>query len=508
VSDVVAAMMRTGTAFEDPTLALLHQRDAQVVTAIFSACFPREVRAMPVERMHVLVDQMLDDLRAGGYGDRVPPGSGKELCARWVSRQWLLRDVDDEVGGEVYRLTSAAQSALLTVRNLTRDRTSVSEHRISTIVAAVRALNAKANPDRSARVEVLQQQRAAIDRQLEQLESGEPMPTPSADYMLEGYLDLLNLIGDLPGDFERVQESFVRQRAQVLEQFRGDGRAAGEVIGSYLEQSDALMDTIEGRAFQGALELLRDPDMLDQLDSDLTDLLGLPVAEDILMPSDRAELAGMVQTLASGISDVVARRQRVTQVLRQNIRTYDATQDRRVEEVLHHLDTAFPGWLAGTGPRTIVPLELLPARPQFKHLREQMHDPREDTALEPLNGPDGDIPTPLSMEAMRALGGPDMPALRHHLTAAWAADPDSTLGSAFASLPDRLRRPADLLGALQVAADSAQVGWAEGTEPITTLRPDGTPRTWLVPRVAVGATRAPDQMALTDLIDELTAEIA
>lgn len=510
MSDVVAEMLRAESAFGDPTLDLLHQKDAQVITAIFNACFPRETRSIPIDRMHTLVEQMLDDLRARGYGARLPDRSGRELCSKWRNRQWLVRDFDDEVGGEVYRLTSGAQSALQTVRNLTRERTSVNEHRISTIVAAVRALNAKANPDRLARINVLEQQRQDLEREVARLLSGAPMEVPSDEYMLEGFLDLLSLIGDMPGDFQRVEESFARQRSRVLDEFRAQDKVAGQVVDAYLEQADALMDTTEGRAFLGALELLRDEDMLDRLGSDLQDLLDLPAAADILLPSDRAELAGMVRTMVAGVADVVARRQRVTAVLRQNIHTYNAEQDRRLEAVLHQLDAAFAGWISTTGPRTQVTLELLPGRPEIKHLRERMHDPNDDAPLEPLvpANPD-DAPTALSLEQVRALGGPNMAQLRRDLEDHWANDPAGTLATAFVTLPDTSRRPADLLGALQIAADSDLVGWAEGTEPIETIRPDGTVRTWQVPRVAVGAAQTTiDEVALADLIEDLTEEIA
>ena len=351
MSAIIAAMMRADIAFADPTLTLLHQRDAQVTTAIFTACFPRETRTVPVDRMHRLVEEMLDELRANGYAENLPDKSGKELCASWRQRQWLVRDVDD-AGGEFYSLTSAAQSAQGTVNRLTRERTSLSEHRISNIVQAVRTLNAEAHPSRLARIEVLEREKREVEARLELLLSDTAMPAVSPEYMLNGFMEILTLVADLPGDFQRVQESFVRQRNLLLAQFRSAGSTAGEVVGEYLDQSDHLMNTTEGRAFQGALELLRDQEMLDRLAGDLEDLLDHPTAEDILNAEDRADLSGIARTLTSGILTVIARRRQVTSVLRQNIQAYNAENDRHLESVLRDLDAAFGPWLERTGPRT------------------------------------------------------------------------------------------------------------------------------------------------------------
>lgn len=507
MSDVVAEMMRAKTAFDDPTLDLLHQVDAQVITAIFHACFPRDVREIPIPRMHTVVEDMLAELRSSPFADQVPDRSGKELCERWHKRDWLEKD--DAAGGDdglVYRLTSGAQRALQTIRGMMRDRTSVSEHRIATILSAVRDLNLRANPDRLARLTVLQQERAALEEQIDQLTSGAPMPAPSEEFMLEGFQNLLDLIGDLPGDFDRVQESFVRQRAQFLDLFRSAELSAGDVVAAFLEQDDVLMDTTEGRAFRGALELLTDPEMLARLRGDVDSLMNLPVAQDILFPGDRSELAGIVLTMTSGIKAVTARRQRVAAVLRQNIQTYNAERDRRLDEVLRELNAAFPAWLERTGPRTQVPIELVPPRPKIRHLRERWHDPRDETPVDALEVTTDPPPAPLSLEQLRALGGPDMGTLRRNLEASWASGQHPTLAQAFASLPPEHRRPADLLGALQVAADSTQVGWAPGTDPIETLRPDGAVRVFHVPRVAVGAADAPTPDELDNVVHDLLQE--
>src|SRR3546814_18920141 len=77
---------RTATPFpsptlcrSQPTLTLLHQRQAPVVVTIFRAAFGRDNKPIPTARLHTLVDQHVAEMRRNGATD-VPAGTGKELC--------------------------------------------------------------------------------------------------------------------------------------------------------------------------------------------------------------------------------------------------------------------------------------------------------------------------------------------------------------------------------------------------------------------------------------------
>ncbi|MFC7504223.1 DUF3375 family protein, partial [Nocardioides sp. GCM10030258] len=70
---------------------------------------------IPTARLHSQVEEHLAAIRAAGESD-VPAGSGRDICQRWMRGQWLVRSLD-EVGNEVYTLTSHAQQALELVKS-------------------------------------------------------------------------------------------------------------------------------------------------------------------------------------------------------------------------------------------------------------------------------------------------------------------------------------------------------------------------------------------------------
>lgn len=481
MSEIAGELSRVKGAFAQPTLMLLHQRQAPVVITIFRAAFGRSNSPIPTARLHTQVEEHLAEIRAAGEAD-VPAGSGREICQRWMRGQWLVRSID-EGGREVYSLTSHAQQALELVKNLTRDRATLSEHRIATILSTVRRFNAEANPDRTARVTILNDEIARLRLERDRLVDGEELVGATEDYMLEGFTELLSLISALPSDFARVEERFAQIRGEILAAFRAEERPAGEVIDDYLARADALMTaTQEGRAFEGAFALLRDDALVTQLREDLTALLEHPLSDGILGDADRAELRGTVRLVRDGLDRVLSQRSRVTATLKEYIVSHDAARDRELEQTLRQVESELMTWVASTGPRATHDVPLLPARLGVEHLRERFYDPADDVLPDRISAADPDEAAGLSLAELKQHGGPQLGDLRDRLDRVLAGlTPPGSLGALFGELEPSLRRPVEIFGLLHLAAARDWVAEKE-TEAYPAVRPDGSVRTFAVPR--------------------------
>lgn len=501
MSEIVAELARVSGAFDQPTLTLLHQRQAPVVITLFRAAFGRTNKPIPTARLHTQVEEHLAEMRQSGHGD-VPQGSGRDLCQRWMRGQWLVRSLDD-AGHEVYALTSHAQQALELVKNLARDRATLSEHRIATILGTVRRFNAEANPDRTTRVEILGAEIAWLQAERDRLVDGAELIGATEDYMIEGFTELLSLISALPSDFARVEERFAAIRGQILASFRAESRPAGEVIDDYLARADALMTaTHEGRAFEGAFALLRDDALVGQLREDLTALLDHPLSDGLLSDADRAELRGTVRLVRDGLDRVLAQRSRVTATLKEYIVSRDAVRDRELEQTLRAVESELMTWMATTGPRATHDVALLPARVGVEHLRERFHDPADDVPPDRLTAADPADAPAVSLADLMAQGGPQLGVLRDRLDAALESLlPAGTLGEVFGRLEPSLRRPVEILGLLHLAADHDWQRRAdpERVESFAAVRPDGSTRTFALPRTPLPD---PDRPAAPERPDE------
>ncbi|MGN7978254.1 DUF3375 family protein [Microbacterium sp. 22195] len=494
MSEVSGEFVRALSAFKQPTLSLLSQRHAPVIVAILGSCFSREVRQIPAARLHVNVQDMLAEVAgsglattavAGADAAEAPTGTGREVCLRWMAKQWLIRSTTAD-GDDVYSLTSHAQQALDFITTIRQERTGLSEHRIANIVATARRINRESNPDAQSRIAILDAEITQLTVERDRLMAGGEVTPMSEDRLVEGFDELLSLVAQLPSDFKRVEEAFRSVRAEILDDFRAERRVPGEVIDRYLQRIDTLITaTPEGRAFDGAFALLRNDDLLSQLRSDITTLIDH--GEDLLIDRDRDDLRGIVPLMRKGLDSVLEQRSRITDVLRTYITTHDASKDRELDRVLRSLEQATAAWLAVAGPNEKVDVVVLPGHLDITHLKERYFDPSDEAALPDLHDSDCDErPEGLSLEKLRTYGGPRMAELDAALAEMRIPLEGWSLGQLFADLPDELRRPVDALGLLHLAINREGLVRAAETEQYTTIRPDGSTRRFDVPVLAPG----------------------
>jgi hypothetical protein len=106
---------------------------------------------------------------------------------------------------------------------------------------------------------------------------------------------------------------------------------------------------------------------------------------------------------------------------------------------------------------------------------------------------------------MRQQGGPLLEEMRDALVTAFSTGDAASVGAAFNALAVTLRRPVEILGMLQIATQVGAVHRAEAVENFETVRPDGSVRSFTVPRIMLteeetaalaaipyGATDTPD----------------
>lgn len=344
---------------------------------------------------------------------------------QWLGHNWLIRTREDD-DTEHYSLTSHALEALDLVQSLTRDRSLISESRIHTILDVVRRVATEANPDRQARLDRLDAQISGLTAERDRIAAGGEIAPASDDQMLDGYSNLLSLIGQLPSDFKRVEEAVTGMHRQIIGDFRNEDCSIAEVIDQYLAKSDSLMSlTAKGRAFEGAFALLRDEPLLADLRRDLDIILTHPFAQ-ALTPAEQREFRRTVKIVQDGIHDVLVQRQRLSATLRDHIVNYDMVRDRELDATLRQVNQQLDVWMRTAGPRASIGVELVPARIDVQHLRERFWDPAEAAPPPPLEDVSDTAPPVLGLDAIRNQGGPALARLREKLiAAAVAGDLDS-----------------------------------------------------------------------------------
>ncbi|MFC3591955.1 DUF3375 family protein [Microbacterium barkeri] len=205
MSGVPRDVARLTEAREGAALSLVRSRWAPLILAIFRASFSQEIKQVRAERLHVQVDTYLHELRDAGF--EVPAQEeGRALCLSGCAASGLRRVPLDD-GGEAYELTSHALAAMRMHSELSRERALLSESRLTTILDAVRRWATEANPDETTRMAVLDAEIARLTAERDRIAAGGEVEIADDERMLGGYTDLVDLLGQLPGDFRRVEEA-------------------------------------------------------------------------------------------------------------------------------------------------------------------------------------------------------------------------------------------------------------------------------------------------------------
>lgn len=121
--------------------------------------------------------------------------------------------------------------------------------------------------------------------------------------------------------------------------------------------------------------------------------------------------------------------------------------------------------------------------PDIVTFRERPLRKRVATPLESLDDTSGDGTPKFSVEELRAMGGPFYAELADAVEAATSGGRAVGAAAIFNSLPDRTRRPVDILGLVDLAARQYALRPDAPVEEFHAIRSDGTADTFLVPQI-------------------------
>jgi hypothetical protein len=483
MAEINSRYAETRAAFERNTLRLLNQQRAAFVTAMLLELFPAERQVILAEELYAEVNALLDQL--AGDGVDLPAERGKPLCQRWVHEGWLLRkDTTDRE--QSYELTAEGGEALGYVQRV-GGRRIVSESRIRSIMDKAQQAALQASGNREERVHVLS---AAIERmtaERERLLAGAPIDAASDEQMFEMFMSLMDDLENLPSDFKRIEQSVSDMRRQLVEEFRSDERAMGEVLKSYMDRSDNLLrEDLGGRAFLGALEVLLNDDMLAAFRRDVDIMLAHSFADGLIGPKDREPVEGTAALLESGVQAVLAAQRQVSSTLRSHLVRHEGLRTRELTQVLKDLDRLLATKKAAGRSRAKVPLALLPPTIKVERLRTRLFDPKDHAPPPPLENIAHLVAAGLTSEDVHNQGGPRYDDIRAGLIATLKQQPAATAANAFNRFTDEMRRPVDLLGLFQLSALTTAIDRTVQSfevDEYQTVRPNGDIRNFTAPRL-------------------------
>lgn len=344
-----------------------------VMAALFQEHLGTPGKRIETEELHDLIDADLEELR-----DHFALGktTGKGYCDQWREDGLLQRTLHGTLKREVYELSAAGHDLLRILGGLETEQSAVTESRLVSITSALHRLAIETDPDKSRRLALLQDERAALDREIERLSSGDPIVIP-ADRARERVLDILDQARTLPADFVRVRSRVEEMSRDLRASIVSNEEGAADILGDVWMGVDLLETSDEGKTFQAFADLVRDPEASAVLDDDVASLLereftkGLPFAV-------RGALRSLRRELADGNRDVQATMTEFARSLRRYVFSRDYQQDQVLQEKITEALGAALGAAEETKPFTDVPFDLELSRTHLFSIGEVLPwDPSE-----------------------------------------------------------------------------------------------------------------------------------
>lgn len=463
---VVARYHRVAESFGRDTLRLLHQKYAPVIVSVLGEVFSEDDRHEVVESdLHAQIDYLLQQIADDQPGAELPQQRGRALAYSWVdgsARGWL-RYLDGEKQGDPnrYAITNEALDVLRYVRDSDR-RVLVSESRVKDLITKVQNTALMVSEDRDRRIRILDSQIEALIEERDRLLGGGKLAVVGDGEVIEMIDQIVTEINSLPSDIRRVGELFADIQERIRQQFRDDDRTAGQVLDSYRESMNALLDNEQGRAFLGAVELLKRIEVMRSFANDMDVVLAHEVAQG-LMPDERRRLKRMSRELSREVQQVLASHRRIMTTINSYLVSLDRVQATELRNLLRELDRRLPQRKAVAKVRSRVLIEFIPATLDLERLRTNLADPADFVPPPPLRERAVIPMTAEQQRQMLRMGAADIAKMRGILITRLKADPRATVGVIFNALPAEDRRLVDLFALFEVSSATSAVVRAHRT---------------------------------------------
>lgn len=363
---------------------LLASRRAPLVLACLKPLFDSDRQEIPLDDARETLARLL--AAHANNPDFDIPSDDFPALARRELRDWIRQGILAERGG-LLLATDSLQTVFRFINDLESRVMTSTASRLSTVQQKIESLEAELNPDKQSRVRHLEAKIAALQAELARARAGDfdVLDGPRAQ---EEIRELYSLAMSLRADFRRVEDSYREADRQLRQSLIGEQHHRGEVLDHLLDKNDALLDTPEGRVFDGFHRQISQSTDLDRMRAHLRAILAAPAASASLDRQQTTELRTLVQRLLEESSHVIRARARSERDVRGFIKSGLAAEHHRVGDLLRQLfETAIEiDWSQSSVRRAPAPLPpLAPAQSGVPVPGRLSYKSREDADETVLN---------------------------------------------------------------------------------------------------------------------------
>ena len=306
---------------------LMRADNAPHILAFISDLFS-EYSEVPYNRAKLLLEAQIEHSRNLGIWETQTNATA--YLNQWIAQGWL-RELDDFL-----TKTDATETVIRFCRGLEERSISVSASHLRIVQEAVRDFVVVTNEDTDSRVKLLEEKKAAIQRQIDDLQAG-VVNTLSDNEQREYIREIYQLASQLTGDFRLLEEQIRQLDKDIRIQMIDDSTSRGNLLNEVMKQENVLSETEAGSAFEGFFQLLCDHNRVTEFREQLQYVLQTPAAKHLSL-YQRQFLADLIAELSRESERVLRIRRRTDQELRAYIESGAMSENRTVGKLINKLE--------------------------------------------------------------------------------------------------------------------------------------------------------------------------
>ena len=250
----------------NPALRLLNADNMPLIISFLHHMFVEtNQRSLSCSELESRLGDYLYQLREI-YGEARYPRSAKAYLEEWArGENAFLRKYYTPLSDEPeFDLSPGAEKAMEWLKSLEERHFIGTESRLLTVFQLLREIVSKTNQDPAQRIRELEEKRAAIDAEIEKIESQGLAPHDPTQ-IKERFFQLEDTARRLLSDFRQVESNFRTLDQETRERIATSDKAKGELLDEIFSDQDVIWDSDQGRSFTAFWEFLMSPSRQGEL---------------------------------------------------------------------------------------------------------------------------------------------------------------------------------------------------------------------------------------------------
>lgn len=260
-----------------PSIQLLSLRNREWIIGFIANTFPNKSGAVSSESIHSQLADLLEDrkLDSDEESEIIVADSYEEKARKYIqnwTNRGFLTNYRDEFGEVFYELSSHSHKAIDWLENLKKEEFVGTESKFNNILNQLKELVEFTNEDLEKRIELLEEKKLEIERQIQKIKVGEDIRV-FEDFEIIPRLEHLNQSAkELLSDFKEVEDNFRVITKDIYQKHTDHSLTKNDILEFTFDALDELKESQQGKSFYSFWSFILNNDLQSQWDKLIKEL--------------------------------------------------------------------------------------------------------------------------------------------------------------------------------------------------------------------------------------------